>query len=829
MSIDAYPCLLVLPSGRVLCYYWRDFTTYYLVGMSYSDDGGATWAVGSQNVLSGLVAGLTPLRIRAAELRDQVCMILHLTDTGTGDEELHQYASNDLGASFSLIDTLDSGDRGYPDIIEHQGRLVMGYVSTAPGGYSATYIPYIRVLGNAFSLLSDATAIPVSATTDTMEWATVAAGLFTAGEFALWKGDEGNLYVAGADMDSGGGAYREVMVRWSTDGGETWDHLGGIGPVVADGVPTWTAADLSTYPKDFAIIEHQGRSLLASRHAANPGTGDDSVSLMYLGGYTSVEPAQDVIDFPDPELINGYVITWVPYDLPDNTGATWTYITAGAPTVALTELGLHVTTAGGESAVWRAGPTLAGTLAEGLEVIAEVRVEAGTARVNLRISDATPLEYEVVAQVSTTAITFYDNKAAANIATVASTIASGAHIQVKVAISTATAKMWYRHVGTNHAQADQEWILLGSTTTATSAAVNNGHAVIFGQDANSETYWRLVGVSHDFYTGGHIVNQSNPDDLVGRPYSARPVYLTDGVSIQAIDGPGFRNEEWNLTPRFDYPVSNVHTPSPREVWRSQDDDTQVDLVWDFGGTTWPMGALLGVYLGECNFGTATLWGRPAGGVWANLGTMDLRVQTGLKYTLDDRIVRPDTTGGSSCAMFFPIDILAGSHIVVGGAGESSVVRKIRHNTGGAWVAGSTTQNTRILLEEVDGTEDASGTAAEIWLKDGVFIVPVTTAYDAFRIRIPVQSTAEGYFQIGVVNIGHFHHFARAYDWGRSLEVTPIYEMTEGRTGLRRVRRLAKARRAVEIGWTDGVDASAGTAINPAPNFALGWRRCHDPL
>lgn len=828
-SLDTQPCLLVLPGGRVLCFYWREASSLVDVRMSYSDDNGATWLPGQKGCLPladvvffDLVSS-APGRLRAYYHKGQVGLIAQIQDTATPEDQLWQYASNDLGANFTRIDILTGVSRAYPDVVVRDGKIFVAYVASGAAGYAATYLPYYRVITSAYQPLSNVGARIVSTTTDTMEWGTAAGGVFTAGEMSLWLDDNGDLYMAGVDHDTAGGAFREVMVRKSGDAGANWTTYNfGLPGFAADGLAAYAANDASTYLLNICGMAHGGRSWLLSRHVASAGTGDDSVSIAYLGGYTTVEPAQANGLRSEQDWITGYVHTYLPLDLPDATGGVWTLSTAGAPTASLTALGLRLQSGAGESIVYSTG-TLTGTLAEGIEIIAECRVDSGTARCNLRISDATPLEYEVVAQVSTTAITLYDNKAPGNVATVATSIANGSHVQVKVNIRTASATMWYRSVGTHHAQHDQDWILVGTTAALSSAAANTGSKVIFGQDASSDTYWRLLAYTHDSYAGIGVIGQDNFGDLVGRPYSALPVYLADGCKVQAVSGPTYRNEDWRMRPRFDHPVSNVHTASPREPWRSADDATQVDLEWDLGGATWPMGSMMGIYLGGCNFGFCTLFGKDSGGTWQNLGNLDMRIQTGLKFTRADRIVRPDASGGSSCPDYFPADILAGSYVSLPPAeGETAVVRKIQHNNGGVWVQGGASQDVRILLESVDGTEATAGVSAQIWSKDGAFLVPITQTYSAFRIRIPVQATFEGYFQVGTASLGHFHAFAKEPSRGRALEIAPIYELTEARSAIRRARRNAPGRRAVDLNWTDALDSSNGTVTNPDPNYTFGW-------
>jgi hypothetical protein len=73
-----------------------------------------------------------------------------------------------------------------------------------------------------------------------------------------------------------------------------------------------------------------------------------------------------------------------------------------------------------------------------------------------------------------------------------------------------------------------------------------------------------------------------------------------------------------------------------------------------------------------------------------------------------------------------------------------------------------------------------------------------------------------------MNLGTLHHYGQVPSWGRSIEVTPIYEMQEGRGAIRRARNLAPVRRAVEMSWADGVVSTRAAEVNPDPPYVIGW-------
>lgn len=564
---------------------------------------------------------------------------------------------------------------------------------------------------------------------------------------------------------------------------------------------------------------------MAHKFAASPGTADSSFAAAWLGGYTTVCLAQEAwTGSPRPTSVTGFTVTWLPYDYPEDVG-NWTASSTGTP--SLTSSGMRLIT-GNPGTELRIYNNIVGSITEGVTVLAECKLVTNQCRVEVRWNDSAATEYEVAVIVTTTRIKLWDLVAGSEIGGVDTTAGTTGFVQLLIDCQDNNAVAYYRVVG---ASGDRKWTQVGTTSACSNAGAISapGHRVRFGQFDDSESYWRMVCFSSDEWTGQHIYGQSNWNDLLGRAYMPSPVWVDAGTSIQAVDGPTYRNDDWHIDTRYEYPVTNIYpdaASSPRRGWRSTTDASAAEIVWTMGSAvTTTMGPLIGLYLGECNFGTAELYGKNALNVWIKLADLDLRAGVSLKWTRDDRIVRFDASGATSVPYHLPANILAGSRIVLGGVGqqETAYTRKIETNSAGRWQAGSTGLLSRILLESVTGSEAASGTAAEIWVKDCCGVVPLTATYKAFKLKIPVQSTAEGYFTIGSMVFGSVYPiggYLMGYGWGRKLEWAYSSEQVEGRSGIRTVQALGPTRRAVEVAWVDGIETSGLTDTNP--NWLLGW-------
>lgn len=824
-----FQCVVVLPNQRLLCFFWLESGTgSYQIRMYYSDDKGSTWTPGQKGCLSDevLTTAYHPGWIRGDYLNGQIMLVVHMEEQATPEDRLFQYASNDLGATLDLVKEWTGKDHRYVDVLAHDGKLFVAYIAETTSGGTATYEPYLRVVGSAYEDFTGADYIRMQSSTDPMEWATQSGGLYNAGNISLWVDEDGVLYVMGREHAVGANANYEIAIRASYDGGATWAELGG-GPADHEGTSTWRGMDDSTYPRDFTCVAHRGRTLVVHRCEATPSTTDDSMMALWLGGYTTVCLAQESGKGRNgPTTVTGWTDTWVCYDAPENTGTIWTATSTG--TAVLGPAGLALST-GNPATEIRMANNLPGTVTEGVTVLAECKLVTNQCRVEVRWNDSVSVEYEVAAIVQTTKIVLWDLVAGSEIGHYDTTAGVDGYVQLLLDCQSNNAVLYFRAVG---ADGDREWTLVGTTSTCTDngAISAPGHRVQFGQYDDSISYWHFCLLNSDGYTGEHLYGQDNYSDLLGRAFMPTPVYVDGGTSIQAVDGPTFRNEDWHIDTRYEYPVSNVFpdvASSPRRPWRSLDDNVAAEIVFSVGSAiTYPMGALIGVYLGEANFGTAELYGKNAVNAWVKICDVDLRAKTALKWTRNDRLVQPDVSGANAVPYYLPTNILADSHIKLDqGQQEAAKVYKIETNSAGTWgQGGSGSLQTRILLDAVPTVSGTtSGVAAELWIKDCLTVVPLTAAYKSFKLKIAAQDTAEGYFTLGAFNFGQVFplgSYLMEYGWGRAMEWATSVEQVEGRSGIRSVQNLSPTRRAVELAWVDGVETSGLMDANP--NWVVGW-------
>ena len=850
----ARPTVLALPSGRLLCFFWQEdaLTATNNVRMHFSDDDGATWALGARAVLTDDIdnAGVTktPKTLRAAYLNGQILLVMWITDTAIAAraDVLYQFASNDLGASFDLVDgwsgAADDSWAGFPSLFAANGQFFLHYI-TRDLATTGIIVPYQRRIANAYQLLASAPAEIACLGSAAMTWGTFAGGpplSFTAGELTSWADEDGVLYLAGQNFDAAGGALRECFVQRSIDNGATWRGVGSSDASWAR-APWWAGRDVATYPKEIAGTSQGGRAVLLHSFAAAPDTHDDSLCATYLGGFTTVTLPQLNV-FPSPAERVSWARTWLPFDLPENTGGVWTLVPAGAPGVTMTSGGLRVTGVGGDVQSYALTVAPTSTHLQGMIALLDLRVVAGSGFVDLRSGIAGPSSYTIRVTVSTTAITLRDMVAGADIATIATT-AGVTGVQVLLAVGDPDVGVvggygaaWYRPTGSG---TDRAFVTIGtSTTLAIGASTTNQMGWGNISAGTTDVYFRQACYTFGTYAGKQLyAGNDNPEGLQGRTFSPSPVYVDDGVKIAAVDGPVFFGDNWHLDTRYEYGIENVFhevSPSPARGWRSIGTAVEQLIAVQYEGA--PAGErvpglepMIGIGLFEINFRTCYLEGYN-GATWDTLATIDsATLQNELSFTRQGDTVFPQPLPAAYTGArdWFTYHVLADSYFqMVGEQGEISwdVIKKIRTNGEGVF-SNSVTKPTRIALYDVQPGDPSGAIAFEvsaIMSKDVVCIVNNATRYTALRLRIPPQETCEGYFKIGTMLLGHVVTFSWQYSRGRALNVEPNTALVTSRSGLRRSRRLGKPRRSVEMAWTDGADVTQATRATPTPDYTTGY-------
>jgi hypothetical protein len=655
----------------------------------------------------------------------------------------------------------------------------------------------------------------LQADTVTRTWGTIAAGLLTAADLSMCVDQNDTLWVIGSDYNLAGGALREYYTTRSEDGGSTWALVGKAGARA-----WWRGLDAATHPQDVTVCPQGGRLVVLSNQAANPGTADDSLCATYLGGPTAIGQPQMIRAVSLQDYSCGQSVTWLPWDLPQNTGATWTASGGGAPTLTFTGLGLRVQHAViGDSQRWQATPTTTNT--QGIVAMMEVRVVAGTARLGATISGGAN-GYACEIQVLPGVIVLRDVVAGTTINSVTTAVgATGVQIKFGLGDDTGTANQGkvYAYFRASSTNADRNWTFLGRANASTAYLQRSAgivaDSVYFETASGTATgdyYFQQVAYAAgadagvNLYTGQFT---EFPTGTLGQTFGAAPSPLAEtGVKLAMTDGPAKAGEQWNIATQYRYPVTRIDpmsSPSPDAKWRSTSDASEALIVWSLTEATRPEGELWGVYVDQANWSTATVEGWD-GAAWVSLGTLSLVLGSSLRFARAGEIVTVTAfSGDGDVTDYIARDALRGC---IWRGGSSSGPRYIRTNTGGRWEDSTLLTTTRpiLVLDTFDVGDLASGAAASLTSPRGCLILRTTTAYSRLALRIPAQSTPDGFFTVGAAVIGPIAWLG-SYDFARQVGIETNIETTEAGNGTRRKRKQGKPRRYAQIAWTDGVDTS----------------------
>ena len=347
----------------------------------------------------------------------------------------------------------------------------------------------------------------------------------------------------------------------------------------------------------------------------------------------------------------------------------------------------------------------------------------------------------------------------------------------------------------------------------------------WGQPAlsNITSHWEMVQSFDSLTAEGADWSEASyhPDMQNGRDFSVYDTYVDGGWQVAARGGSAFRSDEWQMSTRYSFPLDAIHPEiagTPRVGWRSVNDTAEQIIVWTPAGTTdtRPLSPVIGVHLSGINFRTAELEGWN-GAAWVSIASIDAGADfTGLRFNRSGDIIYPDTAGPNfAAARFVQFDELRDCYAVFDPGGGAEAVRRIVHNSEGGWAWPVPPKRAELHLDGDASTLPASG---NFEIREGA----VTTigygssaVYDKYRLRIPIQKTAEGYFKIGACIIGPVLYFGTDYSWGRTLQMSPNQEINTGRSGDRLVEELGPPRRMVEMAWSEGWDSTLTSGTNPA--------------
>ena len=917
------PALCVLPSGRVLCFYWiqtaEEFTgttastskMHWQIQAVFSDDSGASWEV-YQNFcliepLSQLVDIRTdtdgryyPGRLRAAYKDGQILMISSAFDTGAfgaqgapsepGNVYL-QFASSSLGASFTLVekDTRKANSAAHYDIAVSGGKFVISYITLSAAGA----LPNVAFLGSAYTPMTRADVNSLS-----LDYGKSFAELLASDtgnavgrvDLSICAVPDGSMYLVGVrhGSESEGYTRNTTCIIFSGDNGNTWELVGGAWGTSLnkkDGMihtprffdePSSAGSDARDSLRNVAITWQRGRLVAACRYEGTAtaasiyvdGAPDANLSCLYLGGYTNhtIGSLDAAISMADRGTFGR---SYLPFVSPEDMKGAWTTLSAGSSSRGVFVNGAmpyyKISTVSGEYVLKAAELNHTATRNTRTEVaawggpmisFAEFAVECISGgsqtghQIALKLTNGNEDEQTAVVltfkqESDNTRVTVRD--AVGDVDKFTSIISfsdASAFGEYRVLLRGRRVSVWWREYDPDavertwskyYESASDELTIDGSPTGFCSLLW--GH---MEPSTSSSRWYKVLAGAHDGDLNHCAVPRMNdwmdfesPKNVGGRFFSPSHLYLKDGLQIAAKDGPAVKGDEWELSPRHDYPIESIHheiSPSPATGWKSSTRTTAAELIWNIDTSpAYALGGARALYLGNINFRYALLKAYD-GSSWTTIATID--AAKNVRFDRKGKSVTARQTGATSdqegdriwafndmvgCTFNFTED-------------QTPNIKTISSNSGGVF---ESTGNTKPPVLIVDGTLSGGAPSSgdgQIWCKDLIVYLPddVTTAYQKIKLEIPVDvpgvtgsgtnSTVSGNWEIGTLIWGHIAVFGRQYSNGHIRSIETNSELFTGTGGQRRAVERGPARRSVEFSWVDPIDISATGDTRPSPDY-----------
>lgn len=806
-----YPTVLQLPNDRILLFHWTTLSsTAAQVMMRYSDDDGATWTLGSSAVLPLSVSYTNLRRLRCAFSNDQILLIAHVQDsTKTRDDILYQFASDSFGANFSQVSVQTgantSNSDGFPDIVTMASGDFL--VMTVP---QSTNRPVTKVLGSAYEDWTSITALEISSADGS---ASQAGTLFDDGDQALVKDEDGTIYAFLRDPNVSNTGKAFVTI----DNGISWSEI------TESGSPDtywWNSSDAATYPQNFSCCYQRGRVLMAHNWAANPGNEDDSLGVIQFGGYSTVTLPEFSGAFKGKFV--GWQQTWLPFDLPGDI-TNWTLNeTDGTGTEALTNGVLDLHTDAAKVRNYSDGTTT--TTAQGFIAMAIWSVDSGQQSLKLETDTGATNDFEIEVRLTTTTIELFDVNAGARVGSTAAT-SSGVKQQILVAIQDANATLWFRTWTTDE---DQEWTEVATTSTLQDDGGGGTPQIVFGKinAGVSAGEWLSVNYIEGALLASGFVDlasgQTNPDDLVARFVSALPVYQDDGVKINALSGPGFHEDDFNIDTRYDFPIENVHwqdAPSPQDMWRSTGTSAEViTYITDANDASdWPSD-LLGIYIDNANFSQITVKTEATPGAGFSTTLMTASMKTAVSYGRNGNSVEWIAVDNNS-QFYVEDDEYVGCDFMF----SATKIREISRNTNGL-VSTTQARIPRVYMDDIDDSEPAGVTTGQIINKRALIVIQLAGAqFSGLQITLGTAGStpapSAGFIKASTIMIGSVYILGQDPSHNRSVGRIPNVTVSTDPAGRRKTRKRGPARQTFSVNYTEGVETSP--VFDATADFILG--------
>ena len=847
------PCLVEV-GDRLFCLHWARGSgaaaANLFIRTQVSTDGGATWSVARRQATELLgvrasisftgVANYQPRSLSAAHKDGQVVVLAHLWQavaSGGSDraDTLAQWASANLATKLDRIDLLDATagvqDVGRCRVIAHAGQFVAVMADNTGSGGLLRRVRFASAYDNVLNQFESTGINNVSTTASTPVRQTDA-------DLALVADDVGLLFLLVRIADTLNDDRQRVELYFSQDDGLTFENVStndlltnGTGSIWGIGRAGGGASHQDAYLTQFAGTWQRGRLLLSHTWVAATGNNDESVGLLYLGGFSdlTVAPWSAYAGLQNR-------VPWVYTLLPIERAQDLTMYTASTTgtTSNTLEPGFERLRSGDGLSAGNLAVSATDSKTGDVLLCAQFAAKGSgagassttpTSAFTFRVDDGSR-GVELGLFLTTTELGIYDRVSGGQLARL--TGLANETRQYRVAVfadetsSVFTCQVWYR---TWNRSEDRRWTSAGTFSLTDDGGTVGTNRVAFGAftsttqiaeiDLFEGPHWStgdlqtancLTGSDHHWHTW---TTASNPDALSLTPLSTRPVYLSKGLEVRAVDGPAMRDDSWVVKTAYQFPVERLwpsYARSPRVRWRSVDDTTQQKIAVSLDRTllgtdeSHPGAPLFALWLDGINWRTGELQGY-AGGAWSKIADIDASAGFGaLSFTREGASILPNSDTTKQ---------IAGQELVGWDwrPFTGNIVRRIKANRGGRWATGATAgPRVRVAVDKIDATDPASGScflsARQVCV---VFELAAADVVSGFRLVIDAQDTVEGHLEVGTMQLGPVWVSGQVPDWGRriSQQLGTAYNVRQD--GSVTAGQPAPSGYAVEIGWAAGVD------------------------
>lgn len=848
----AYPVTVRLPGGRLLCIYLRDDyteagTTYWTLATAYSDNDGATWTAGSQRIEGwdkANAANTVPVRLRAVyHSSGYLTIVVSFVLTTGPTTTIYHLVSKDLGASVIEINAgSEPGfDAAWDLLVMPDGNRVALFTRESAG--AADLQLWVKESPNQ-SFASD----PAGGDILTDCGYNSAGG----GAVAATLADDGYIYLYYQSDASRNDCRLAKIDPLDFDIVTDEDRLLYSGrSVTTNGVnlPWDLSNDNSEHIRDMMVVPYR-EGLRMFGNPGGQGSVNGSLIELQLGAYHQWDWQNQTYgmrtDSGGPQR-SGMV--FLPFSSP--VGLTgWTVATGGtAPTLSFSANGMELTASSGTWTMARNG-TGSGDEPWEATIVQRMTSAASLAQDDCalygRIGDNSAAYGHFSLRLSNTSARLYDNGAAAQIGSDITGLTDGQHhaFQVRAELEGANRKVIVLYKDDPDAP---EWTEGPSGTLAVVAAaagnrVQYGHRVNASGTFTGSSALRFFGSSIDEEAQETYIPQSswsNPDLLIGRPFSIYQQWLDRGVVLASVGGAAFRNDSWQIDTHYDQGVKQacVDVDSSQSAgWVGTSDASEQSVVWDLGETTSLGSSSWGVFIARPRFGQVVVETSTDGSSWTTRGTFNLFTEfNGVTADRNGDTFTP-RAGTSAGTRYVQRDEWVGGYLVA----DTTITLppsttynafEIVGNTEGAWTD-STTRQVHITVSDNSGNELTTvSTTPDIYvIPPRALLVLHNQSYSLryVRLRVPAKATTaqnttpEGAFGASVLLYGPFVVHGQVPSWGRTRGMVGNEDRTTLRDGAVVASRRGSPARSVTHAWSDGWDATRADTDPAYINAKTGY-------